>query len=156
MPCLRICNRGFSHSCQPLIRRAVLAAGASCAPQAPPPSPSSGAAGQSAGVLHWLKPDEAFYKPDQVSWVDAVGADAATDSADGANTTPGQDWSVGLDGWVATIGDTHLVNSQSVVAVVDPMYPNIYLPTTQAKLIRTLRMLILRDIIPNLSYRRWH
>ena len=106
---------------------------------APPPSNVSGAAaaGQSAGVLHWLQPDEAFYEPEQVQWVDAVATDDATSSADGTSTTPAQDWSVGLDGWVVQVGSTHLVNSQSVVAVVDPMYPNIYLPANQAKLIRT-------------------
>ncbi|KAF7796582.1 hypothetical protein EIP86_007763 [Pleurotus ostreatoroseus] len=103
---------------------------------APPPSDSSGAgAGQSAGVLHWLKPDEAFHEPERVQWVDAVATDAATGSADGTSTTPAQDWSVGLDGWVVQVGSTHLVNSQSVVAVVDPMYPNIYLPANQAELI---------------------
>ncbi len=96
--------------------------------------------GSEAGTLHWLKPDPSYYKPDQVSWVTVSNNAAATSdtSGNGTSSTSGQDWMVELDGWTASVGDTHLSNTASVVADVDPMYPNIYLPTDQARLIRKL------------------
>ena len=97
--------------------------------------PPSSSAGSDGGVLHWLKPNSAFFKPDQVSWVNVDSAISATTN-NGSTTTPGQDWTVALNGWTATVGSTRLSNTQPVVAVVDPLFPNIYLPADQAKIIR--------------------
>lgn len=90
--------------------------------------------GASAGAIHWLQPDQQYYDTGSVSWknVDTAAAGSGNSSLDTS-----QDWTVGLDGWTASAGNTHLSNSASVVAIVDPLYPNIYLPSTQAKLIRT-------------------
>ena len=100
-----------------------------------PPGTSAPSAGSSAGLLHWLAPDTQFFKPDQISWANALGG--VNDATNGSGTaSPAQDWTVALDGWVATVGTTHLSNTQSVVATVDPLYPNVYLPGSQAKLIR--------------------
>ena len=99
------------------------------------PPQSQPQAGSDAGTLHWLKPDPSFYKSNQVS-IATVQAAPAGSNANGTSNTPGQDWTVPLDGWAAVVGNTHLSNTQDVVAVVDPLYPNIYLPGDQAKLIR--------------------
>lgn len=99
--------------------------------------------GASAGAIHWLQPDQQYYDTGSVSWknVDTAAAGSGNSSLDTS-----QDWTVGLDGWTASAGNTHLSNSASVVAIVDPMYPNIYLPSTQAKLIRTSLPLCLANI----------
>lgn len=83
------------------------------------------------GTLHWLQPDDSAYDPAQVQWKEAGTLAGATSS----NTTG--DWYVSLDGWVLVSGDNHISNSKSVVATVDPMFTDMYLPQDQAKLIRT-------------------
>lgn len=83
------------------------------------------------GTLHWLQPDESAYDPSKLVWTDAG---PPQDPAPFANSSG--DWYVGLDGWVFTSGDNHVSNSKSVVATVDPLYTEMYLPQDQARLIR--------------------
>ena len=82
------------------------------------------------GTLHWLQPDTSAYDQSQVSWVDA----GASSGSPPLNSTG--DWYMSLDGWVLNAGDNHVSNSRSVVATVDPMYSDLYLPHDQATLIR--------------------
>lgn len=109
------------------------------------PPQASAQAGQSAGELHWTKPDESFFNPNQVSFKTVADTSAAASNQNNTALNTGQDWTVGLDGWIATVGSTHLSNTDTVVAVVDPLYPNIYLPGDQAKLIRKCCKLSLED-----------
>lgn len=92
-------------------------------------------AGTQAGTLHWTKPDQSFYHPEKVTVKPIV--DTSSNNTDQTDITlnSGQDWTVGLDGWTAAVNNTHLSNTDAVVAVVDPLYPNIYLPGDQAKII---------------------
>ena len=96
-------------------------------------------AGSDAGILHWLQPDPSAYDANQVSWVTANN-DAANSSPTVSNNSTGSgDWFVGLDGWVMTSGNNHVSNTKSVVATVDPLYTDMYLPADQARLIRACR-----------------
>lgn len=102
-------------------------------------SQSVSGAGSSAGILHWLQPDLSAYDPNQVSWITANNDATGGAPTVATNTTGSGDWFVSLDGWVMVSGDNHLSNTKSVVATVDPLYPEMYLPADQAKLIRTCR-----------------
>ncbi|PSR83441.1 hypothetical protein PHLCEN_2v5713 [Hermanssonia centrifuga] len=97
-------------------------------------TPVSGAS-SSAGVLHWLQPDPTAYDTSQVSWVTVNNSSAGFTPTDSTGTSGAGDWFVGLDGWVMNSGDDQLANTKSVVATVDPMYTDMYLPADQAKLI---------------------
>jgi hypothetical protein len=99
-----------------------------------PPTPKV-KSGDEAGVLHWLKPDPSFYHTDQTTFTPVqLPKDTAQSQANSSSVA--HDWSVALDGWQFVIGTTHLSNTESVVAAVDPLFPNIYLPANEAKLIR--------------------
>ncbi|KAJ3553899.1 hypothetical protein NM688_g3373 [Phlebia brevispora] len=102
-------------------------------------------AGTSAGVLHWLQPDPSAYDTSKVSWLNATNDAAGGVPTVDTNTTGSGDWFVSLDGWVMNAGNNHVSNTQSVVATVDPMYTEMYLPADQARLIH--------DAIPNSTLR---
>lgn len=82
------------------------------------------------GTLHWLQPDDSAYDQSKLQWMDAGPPQG---SAPFANSTG--DWYVSLDGWVLVSGNNHVSNSKSVVATVDPLYTEMYLPQDQARLI---------------------
>ena len=92
--------------------------------------------GTQAGTLHWTKPDPSFFNPDTVAFKPVVDTSSVPGDQNNSMPNTGKDWTVSLDGWTATVDSTQLSNTDSVIAVVDPMYPNIYLPGSQAKLIR--------------------
>ncbi|KAI0089296.1 aspartic peptidase domain-containing protein [Irpex rosettiformis] len=87
-----------------------------------------------AGILHWLQPDSSAYVPSQLVWK-TVNNSISTQLPVSGNATSGADWFVDMDGWVMTAGTNHLSNTQGFIASVDPLYPAIYLPASQAKLI---------------------
>ncbi|GJE94186.1 acid protease [Phanerochaete sordida] len=99
------------------------------------PASGSASAGTDGGILHWTKPDDSFFDTSKVTYKTLADTSSSAGNTNGTTINTGQDWTVGLDGWVATVGNTHLSNTDTVVAVVDPLYPNIYLPGDQAKLI---------------------
>lgn len=99
------------------------------------PASGSPSRGSDGGILHWTKPDESFFDPNKVTYKTVADTSTSAGNTNGTTINTGQDWTVGLDGWIATVGNTHLSNTDTVVAVVDPLYPNIYLPGDQAKLI---------------------
>jgi hypothetical protein len=85
------------------------------------------------GMLHWLQPDTTAYDPSKVAWMNAGTANSSSASM---STSTSTDWYVSLDGWVLDAGDNHVSNTRSVVATVDPLYSDLYLPQDQASLIR--------------------
>lgn len=90
-----------------------------------------------AGTLHWTKPDSSFFHSDKVVFKSVVDASSAPANQNSTGTPDtGKDWTVSLDGWIAAVDSTHLSNTGPVIAVIDPLYPNIYLPGSQAKIIR--------------------
>jgi hypothetical protein len=94
-------------------------------------SPSGSQASSSdAGILHLLQPDPAYYDPDNVCW---VSANTSTDANTG--DIPPSDWTVVLDGWVASTKSNQLSSKGQIVAEFEPMYTNVYIPQDQAALI---------------------
>lgn len=83
------------------------------------------------GVLHWLQPDPSAYDASKLVWMNTT---LVTDQTPFTNSS--DDWYVGIDGWVLNSGENQISNSKSVVATVDPMYSDLYLPLDQAQLIR--------------------
>ena len=93
---------------------------------------SSSLADQSGGTIHWLQPDPSSYDTNQVSWCTVQGNISGGYMA--SNQQP--DLTVQLNGWSAKVGDNNVANSANLLANVDPFYPGIYLPRTEAILIR--------------------
>jgi hypothetical protein len=92
-----------------------------------------GAAGTSAGTLHLMQADESFFDADSVRWVDAnVNSSMRSPESD----LPPSDWTVILDGWTFSTRNNLLSSHGQIVADIDPMYTNIYIPRNQAILIR--------------------
>lgn len=85
-----------------------------------------------AGMIHLLQPDASYYKADQVSWVTAN----ASAGGDITGSIPPSDWTVVLDGWVASTQKNQLASKGQIVADLDPMYTALYVPQDQAALIR--------------------
>lgn len=102
----------------------------------PLPTQGSPVVGSDGGILHWSNPDSSFFDPNQLTFKTVASTSSSSSNSNGTTLNTGQDWTVELDGWIATVGNTHLSNTEAVVSVVDPLYPNIYLPGDQAKLIR--------------------
>lgn len=88
-----------------------------------------------AGKLDWLQPDSDAFDSSKLVWK-KVNNDAIGQLPVSSNSTSGADWFVGLDGWVVVSGSNHITNTDSVVATVDPLYTEMYLPQSQARLIR--------------------
>ncbi|KAH8101427.1 aspartic peptidase domain-containing protein [Cristinia sonorae] len=84
------------------------------------------------GNLDWLQPDPSKYDASQVQWKTVSGGVATGTSP---NTASSQEWEVSLDGFVFVSGGNKIQNSEGVVAQVEPMYPNLYLPLSEATLI---------------------
>ncbi|EKM60494.1 uncharacterized protein PHACADRAFT_246482, partial [Phanerochaete carnosa HHB-10118-sp] len=100
-----------------------------------PPTQGNSSAGSDGGVLHWMSPDESFFDASKVTFKTVTAPDGAS-NASGTTVGGGQDWTVELDGWVTTTGNNRIINQDSVVAIVDPLYEGIYLPHDQAALVR--------------------
>ena len=83
------------------------------------------------GMLYWLQPDTSAYDPAKVVWMNAGQAPSNVSSNSSG------DWYVSIDGWVLRAGNNQVSNSKTVVATVDPLYTDLYLPQDQASLIRT-------------------
>lgn len=83
------------------------------------------------GMLHWLQPDTSAYDPSKVVWMNAGAAPS------NVSTNTSGDWYVSIDGWVLRAGNNQVSSSKTVVATVDTLYTDLYLPQDQAALIRT-------------------
>jgi len=85
--------------------------------------PSSGGS-NNAGTLHWLGYDPSAYSGD-ITWkVTTVSSnsDAATFE---------------IDGWEFKTGGTTVTNSnQDLLSAIDPLFPNLFFPSQEARLIR--------------------
>lgn len=88
------------------------------------------------GNLDWLQPDPSKYQTNQVQWKPVSNAVTGGGANTTLNSTVAQDWTVSLDGFVFVDGNNKVQNSQAVVGQVEPMYPNLYLPFSEASLIR--------------------
>ncbi|EKM59995.1 uncharacterized protein PHACADRAFT_138388 [Phanerochaete carnosa HHB-10118-sp] len=82
------------------------------------------------GTLDWLQPDESAYDQSKLQVLSAGTPQAPAPFANASG-----DWYVSLDGWVLASGNDQVSNSKSVVATVDPLYTEMYLPQDQAQLI---------------------
>lgn len=82
-------------------------------------------AGASAGTIHLLATDPAFYTPDDIQWLDA-------NYTTSSRNIPPSDWSVVLDGWTASGERLNLTSKAELTANLDPIYPGIYVPRDQA------------------------
>ncbi|KAM5542196.1 hypothetical protein V8D89_004069 [Ganoderma adspersum] len=94
---------------------------------------SSSLADQNGGTIHWLQPDPSSYNTNQVSWCTVEG------NVSGGYITTNQqpDLTVQLNGWSAKAGNNNVANGANLLANIDPFYPGIYLPGSQALLIHT-------------------
>lgn len=101
-------------------------------------TPVTGAGG-AAGVMHWLQPDPSAYDASKLSWVTASTNASASIPTVNSNSTGSGDWLVGLDGIIVNAGGQRISTSESIVATVDPLYSEMYLPTNEARVIRTCR-----------------
>lgn len=88
-----------------------------------------------AGTLHWLQPNSDAYDQSQLVWKN-VDNSVTGQLPVSSNSTSGGDWFVGLDGWLVASGNNHITNTETVVATVDPLYSEMYLPQNEARLIR--------------------
>lgn len=87
-------------------------------------------AGVSAGTIHLLATEPAFYTPDDTQWLDA-------NHTTSSRNIPSSDWTVVLDGWTASGEHLNLTSNAELTANLDPIYPGIYVPRDQADRIRT-------------------
>ena len=94
-----------------------------------------------AGILHWLQPDPSAYDSTKLVWR-TVNNSITPQLPVSGNATSGADWFLDMDGWVMTAGNNHLSNTAGIIATVDSLYPELYLPASQAKLIRTCLMFL--------------
>ncbi|OBZ80099.1 hypothetical protein A0H81_00186 [Grifola frondosa] len=76
-------------------------------------------------------PDSSAYVNDELIWLSTQ--DNVTSGFLSNSDQP--DWTVELDGWSAKIGSDTVGNMAAMVTSVDPYYPDIYLPFSQAQLI---------------------
>ena len=97
------------------------------------------------GTLHWLQPDKSAYTGN-VSWVNPNVAATAPDATFGGSSSvspngqstvnvPESDWAVPMSGWTATVGSATIANSSSTSAVIEPWFPYIIFPYSQANLL---------------------
>ncbi len=93
---------------------------------------ASSLADQGAGTIHWLQPDPSAYDASQVTWSTVQGG--VTTGYLSGNQQP--DFTVQLNGWSAKIGNTNVANGAGILVNVDPYYSGLYLPGSQALLIR--------------------
>ena len=84
----------------------------------------------SGGELHWLQPDPTAYQGN-ISWANVLNQSSPTPQLPLLTTT---DWTVQVDGWTATVSNSSnaLVHEQSSPAIVEPYFPEIYLPFQEA------------------------
>ena len=118
------------------------------------------------GVLHWLVPDTKAYDASNVTWatasVSSDQADAGTsnntstttpNSNSGSNSQfvlPESDWTIEIGGWAVSVsGSTAVANATSSQAVVEPFFPNIYFPDSQANLLCKCTLLPYHSIVVN-------
>ncbi|KAH8106742.1 hypothetical protein BXZ70DRAFT_1060855 [Cristinia sonorae] len=86
-----------------------------------------------AGIIHWLQPDPSSYDSASLTWAqvnNSLPLRAATDP---------KDWAVNLDGWVFVNGRKVVSNRAALTATVDLVYQGIFLPLSEASLIRESR-----------------
>jgi hypothetical protein len=84
-------------------------------------------ASNDGGALHWLAPDSSAYQG-QISWTNVVKSNSSSASIM-------SDWVVQMNGWTFTSGSNSSAITSNGSAVVDPYYPDIYLPQSQAQTI---------------------
>ncbi|KAH8092477.1 aspartic peptidase domain-containing protein [Cristinia sonorae] len=84
-----------------------------------------------AGIVHWLQPDDTAYDSKTLSW---ASVNTSPDTQNPFATDP-QDWIVNLDGWTVAVGPNTLRHNAPFVANVDPLYQGIYIPLDQATII---------------------
>ena len=83
------------------------------------------------GTINWLQTDTSAYEQDQTVW--RTVQTNVTGGYLSGNEQP--DLPVQLDAWSAKIG-TDNVGGSSIIVNLDPYYPGIYMPSSQARLIR--------------------
>ncbi|OCH88349.1 acid protease [Obba rivulosa] len=85
-----------------------------------------------AGTMHWLKPDGSAYEQSSLASA-TVTSNSTVNPATGAPS----DWAVQLGGFVFNSGSDQINNNQELLTTIDPYYPEIYLPMEQATLLNT-------------------
>ncbi|KAL5535064.1 hypothetical protein ACEPAF_3157 [Sanghuangporus sanghuang] len=111
----------------------------------PPKFTSDNDAGN-GGVLHWVVPDSSAHQ-ENVAWstasVSSTPVNAANDSDNVSTTTansgsdfvlPESDWLIEMDGWSASISGAAVSNATSTQALIEPFFPDILFPVSQANL----------------------
>ena len=84
-----------------------------------------------AGTVHWLQPDTSAFDESKVQW-----RTVTTPPTGFLANNEQPDWTVSLDGWSAKIGNNNVGHGGGIFVNVDPYYSGIYMPGTQARLIR--------------------
>ena len=111
----------------------------------PPDFTSDGDLGN-GGTLHWVVPDPSAYIG-EVVWNNASVALTAPDepaesdtSADVTPELPEADWRIAIDEWSVTGGGSALSRElSSSFAIIEPFYPNIYFPESEAAILCSYR-----------------
>ena len=91
------------------------------------------------GHIDWVVPDHSAYSG-QVATRNAMvstGTSSSTDVVSNSFGLTDNDWVIEMDGWAATLGGASVSNSTTVQAVLEPLFPSIYFPASQAKLLCT-------------------
>ena len=94
------------------------------------------------GVLHWVVPDSSAYVG-EIVWNNASVALTSPDEPAESDTTvdatpglPEADWRIAIDEWSITVGGSALSTElSSSFAIIEPFYPNIYFPESEAKIL---------------------
>ncbi len=81
-----------------------------------------------AGVIHWLLPDTSAYQG-SVIWNNMSSGAQPPSSLPLAGDS---DWAVPIESWVLTSGKSSITNSTGGSAVIEPYFPDIYLPGAEA------------------------
>ena len=89
-------------------------------------------ADSNVGTIHWLQPDTSAYQQDKMQWTTVQSGVSSGYLA--GNDQP--DLTVQLDGWSAKIGNNNVASTGTILVNIDPYYSGIYMPFSQARLIR--------------------
>ncbi|KLO06318.1 acid protease [Schizopora paradoxa] len=89
------------------------------------------------GHIDWVVPDHSAYTG-TVATRNAMVSSGSSSSTDVVSNSFGltdNDWVIEMDGWAATLGGASVSNSTSVQALLEPLFPSIYFPASQANLL---------------------
>ena len=94
-------------------------------------APDSGT--DDGGVIHWVVPDSSAVSGTVTTRNTVASAGISSDNNTSSFSLPDNDWTIQMDGWGLNVGSSTISNFTSTYAVLEPYFPSMYFPTTQAQ-----------------------